>query len=181
MPPMSGPTSGRRPGKRQLKPCEVDLPSGHTQGAPRGLRGVRACLGAKIPEDRGRMDEEELCPVGVPQPSQDRPPLPSYHEPAGASHQGSGRGWWRSSAGPKPWKSFLIPEVWGKEPLRVSKTAHRIRGNTVVKAPRRRTLNETLPSFPNEVRCFPNEVRSTNYSGTDAFPEGTHLTAAIHI
>ena len=152
MPPMSGPTSGRRPGKRQLKPCEVDLPSGHAQEAPRSPRGVRAHLRPKVLANQGQMDEEKLRPVGVPQPPQGHPSLPPYHEPAGATHQGTGRRWWRSSAGPKPWKSFLIPGVWGEEPIRVSKTAHRIRGNTVVKEPRRRTLNGTLPSSPNEVR-----------------------------
>ena len=76
--------------------------------------------------------------------------------------------------GPEAVEKLFYPRGWGKEPLRVSKTAHRIRGNTVVKAPRRQTLNETLPSFRDE-------VRSGNYSGADAFPEGTRLTAAIHI
>jgi len=57
--------------------------------------------------------------------------------------EGGGDPLWARSRG----KAFLSPRFGGKEPLRVSKTAHRIRANTVLQGPCRRHTKRHTTQF----------------------------------
>ena len=64
------------------------LVGGHGKGSPQGSGGVQKQMGVEIPQDRGQVGHQKLCPVGVSGASQTDPALPLYHQLAGTPDKG---------------------------------------------------------------------------------------------
>jgi len=107
-------------------------------------------MGVEIPQDRGQVDNQKLCPVGVPGASQTDPALPLHHQSAGALDKGG-------EAADKDGGDLLqswgvgeafVPFILGVVPdgEKASEEIGRIRGIADGKRPcHRNTLNGTLP------------------------------------